>query len=137
MQVVDKQAFWSRVRIGRERVDTLAREVFCQTTLTVRGSVDADADLLAGLDFSIGGGGGGGDFDPTSGSYYGRRNPSPSREEKEKEQQSEECSSSRRRRRSFDAIGGGGIVRVHSILETASDLVSEREEGPLFSPSLS
>ncbi|CAN0529742.1 unnamed protein product, partial [Laminaria digitata] len=37
VKIVDKQAFWSRVRIGKERVDTLAREVFCQTVLTLKG----------------------------------------------------------------------------------------------------
>lgn len=95
---MDKQAFWSRVRTGKERVDTLAREVFCQTTLTIKGA-DEDDDAEWGADRSALG-------------------PGPS------EERSGEPSSPRMPSGAEAATEGGGIVRVHSIFETASDLVS-------------
>ncbi|EJK64088.1 hypothetical protein THAOC_15213, partial [Thalassiosira oceanica] len=36
LKIVDKSEFWSRVRKGRERADTLVREVSVQTSLAVR-----------------------------------------------------------------------------------------------------
>ncbi|CAM9343738.1 unnamed protein product, partial [Ectocarpus sp. 13 AM-2016] len=88
IKIVNKQAFWSRVRVGKERVDTLAREVFCQTTLTIKGA-DAASGAAAG-------------DDPSS------------------EESSEELIAS-------DGTGGGGIVRIHSIFETADDLILEMD----------
>ena len=43
LKIIDKKEFWSRVKKGQERPDTLVREVAIQTTLTVQGS---DAPLL-------------------------------------------------------------------------------------------
>lgn len=103
-QIVDKQAFWSRVRTGKERVDTLAREVFCQTTLTIKGADDEDD----------------GDGDGGLGSDVGVLGSSL-------EERFGEPSSPRRPSGAEAATEGGGIVRVHSIFETANDLVSEKE----------
>lgn len=37
LKIIDKKEFWSTVRKGRERVDTLVREAAVQTTLAVKG----------------------------------------------------------------------------------------------------
>jgi serine/threonine protein kinase len=44
LKIIDKKEFWSRVKKGRERADTLVREAAIQTTLTVQGT-DAPAFL--------------------------------------------------------------------------------------------
>jgi len=44
LKIIDKKEFWSRVKKGRERADTLVREAAVQTTLTVQGA-DAPAFL--------------------------------------------------------------------------------------------
>lgn len=90
-------------------MDTLAREVFCQTTLTIKGA-DAASGAAAG-------------GDPSS--------------EESSEERSEERSEDRSSRGAggaeavvaSDGTGGGGIVRIHSIFETADDLVSDWECG--------
>ncbi|KAL9186065.1 hypothetical protein ACHAXT_005303 [Thalassiosira profunda] len=38
LKIIDKREFWSRVKKGRERADTLVREAAVQTTLSVQGS---------------------------------------------------------------------------------------------------
>jgi len=38
LKIIDKKEFWSRVKKGRERADTLVREAAVQTTLTVQGA---------------------------------------------------------------------------------------------------
>lgn len=43
LKIIDKKEFWSRVKKGQERPDTLVREVAIQTTLAVQGS---DAPIL-------------------------------------------------------------------------------------------
>lgn len=43
LKIIDKREFWSRVKKGQERPDTLVREVAIQTTLAVQGS---DAPIL-------------------------------------------------------------------------------------------
>lgn len=101
-QIVDKQTFWSRVRSGKERVDTLAREVFCQTTLTIKGADDDENEDAMGSDGNV-----------LSSSLEEERSGGPS--------------SQKRLSATEAATAGGGIVRVHSIFETASHLV--REEG--------
>lgn len=37
LKIIDKKEFWSRVKRGRERADTLVREAAVQTTLSVKG----------------------------------------------------------------------------------------------------
>ena len=37
LKIIDKKEFWSRVKKGRERADTLVREAAVQTTLAVQG----------------------------------------------------------------------------------------------------
>jgi len=37
LKIIDKREFWSRVKKGRERADTLVREAAVQTTLAVKG----------------------------------------------------------------------------------------------------
>jgi len=37
LKIIDKKEFWSRVKKGRERADTLVREAAVQTTLSVKG----------------------------------------------------------------------------------------------------
>ncbi|KAL7519889.1 hypothetical protein ACHAWX_004643 [Stephanocyclus meneghinianus] len=43
LKIIDKKEFWSRVKRGQERADTLVREVAIQTTLAVQGQ---DAAIL-------------------------------------------------------------------------------------------
>lgn len=43
LKIIDKKEFWSRVKRGQERPDTLVREVAIQTTLAIKG---ADAPIL-------------------------------------------------------------------------------------------
>ena len=38
LKIIDKKEFWSRVKKGRERADTLVREASIQTTLAVQGT---------------------------------------------------------------------------------------------------
>lgn len=120
-QVVDKQAFWSRVRTGKERVDSLAREVFCQTTLTIKGADgDRDHDYSPGVAAPAA---------AASAQDDNQIDSDPGEEGGEGKE--EDCSRERSFRRpsgdeavAADGTGGGGIVRVHSIMETADDLVS-------------
>ncbi|CAN0015061.1 unnamed protein product [Ectocarpus sp. 6 AP-2014] len=107
IKIVNKQAFWSRVRVGKERVDTLAREVFCQTTLTIKGA-DAASGAAAG-------------GDPSS------QESSEERSEERSEDQSSRGAGGAEAVVACDGTGGGGIVRIHSIFETADDLILEMD----------
>ena len=53
LKIIDKREFWSRVKKGRERPDTLVREAAVQTTLAVQGA-DAPGFLQLRNIFEIG-----------------------------------------------------------------------------------
>ena len=96
-KIVDKQAFWARVRSGKERADALAREVFCQTVLT-RHNTDVD-DSFDAISKREG---------VTSEARHGGSYNQPR----------------------FGCDCGGGIVRLHSVLETATELVRSKQVRP-------
>lgn len=141
---MDKQAFWSRVCTGKERADTLAREVFCQIMLT-RKSFDSDLDPEGTSDsdpeYSEGDSCSGSDTDTSDGHSHhhspwvqeGSEKRSPDRlhercyrhEEKAKRDLGEAD------QKLSLAARSGGIVRLHSVLETANELVSSRCFMPL------
>lgn len=104
------------MRVGKERVDTLAREVFCQTSLTIKGA-DAASGAAAG--------GGGGSYSES----YPCGNSPEERSEKRSEDRSSRGMGEAEAVVASDGTGGGGIVRIHSIFETADDLVSDGECG--------
>lgn len=131
---MDKQAFWSRVRVGKERVDTLAREVFCQTVLTLKGEgsrckSEPDLSFESCSEF---GSENGSEFGSERGSEYGSDTNSAS--DTEGIFYIEDSSwepSARRYTSDGDGDGGGGVVRLHSILETANELVSVEAKAAL------
>lgn len=110
------------MRARKERVDSLAREVFCQTTLTIKGA-DRDRDhdfpaaAAAATTTAV-------DRQSVSGSGREQGEGKEVEEERSKEQSFRRPSGDEAV--AADGTGGGGIVRVHSIMETADDLVSGR-----------
>lgn len=130
MQIIDKNAFWSRVRVGQERADTLAREVFCQSLLT-RDVDDYDDDEIALQEAQS-------SHQPSQ-AYESKEIPRDGQggeqqhhyhrhQQRQLHQQASVVVGKR------DELGrgpalrrrGGGIVRLHSVLETADELVRSR-----------
>lgn len=137
---MDKHAFWSRVRSGKERADTLAREVFCQAMLTctsdsMYGCEDSETGTFRGKNSNdgkvatVGAAGGlccGGVREegvmatpaagPGQGAAHGR---APTGDERD-------CCLAGDGGRQEAVAAGGGIVRLQSIMETTSSLVRRR-----------
>lgn len=137
---MDKHAFWSRVRTGKERADTLAREVFCQAMLTCTsdntyGCENSETGTFRektsndGTVASVGAAGGlfcGGIREEgvmataAAGSGQGAADGrAPTGDERDR------CLA-RDGGRQEAVAAGGGIVRLLSILETTSSLVRRR-----------
>lgn len=51
---MDKRTFWNRVHVGAERIDAMAREVFCHLFLTMEGSDSAAAAAPGAIGDTVG-----------------------------------------------------------------------------------